>query len=383
MTIKHKVIQDYQFVTDDKKIIVLKTNTILENYVYTPKGSQDSIVIDKEIIENNSEFFKILDWKEELHSFIKANKIPQPAILTKKIIPFIDEMFISSQNKISNTPIIVSNHNDEEIKFKESQLESKAKRLEMLEKQLLEEQQKISNKELEFLRREKGITEKIKEIESSSINDEFYTTQIEEIKRKQLEILNKEKEIFEKESQLELLESKERKITQDQIDFQRKLEEFDTRERQILEREAKIKNIDIDDMVLKEINIESLGKKIELREKQLKIDLEDVKNKENFLLEKEKMLSNSETELKKKEIALNKKESDLNQEEINLIDLSNKLEKKEVELKKIEKNLDKYLDLEKFIEVVNARKSEMINKPWFDKVFIPKLDELIQIARKS
>ena len=43
MTLKHKVIQDFQFVTSDKKIIVLKSNSILENYTYLAKGSNEVI----------------------------------------------------------------------------------------------------------------------------------------------------------------------------------------------------------------------------------------------------------------------------------------------------------------------------------------------------
>jgi hypothetical protein len=49
MTLKHKVIQDFQFVTSDKKIIVLKSNSILENYTYLAKGSNEVIKIDKEV----------------------------------------------------------------------------------------------------------------------------------------------------------------------------------------------------------------------------------------------------------------------------------------------------------------------------------------------
>ena len=85
MSIKHKVIQDFQFISSDKKIIVLKANTILENYTYNPKGSGEPLKLEKELIENNNSFFKPLDWREELHTFIKVNKIPQPAIMTKKI----------------------------------------------------------------------------------------------------------------------------------------------------------------------------------------------------------------------------------------------------------------------------------------------------------
>ena len=47
MSIKHKVIQDFQFVTSDKKIIVLKANSVLENYTYIGKGSSDTLKLEK------------------------------------------------------------------------------------------------------------------------------------------------------------------------------------------------------------------------------------------------------------------------------------------------------------------------------------------------
>jgi hypothetical protein len=37
MTIKHRVLKDFQLLTDDKKIIILKSKTILEDYKYTNK----------------------------------------------------------------------------------------------------------------------------------------------------------------------------------------------------------------------------------------------------------------------------------------------------------------------------------------------------------
>ena len=92
MSLKHKVLKDFQFVTTDKKIVVIKAKTVLENYKYKIKN--DSIFLEKDVVDNNPEFFAPIDWKEELNIYIKQNKIPSPAILTKKLIPFIEDMFI-------------------------------------------------------------------------------------------------------------------------------------------------------------------------------------------------------------------------------------------------------------------------------------------------
>lgn len=364
MTLKHKVIQDYQFVSSDKKIIVLKTNTILENYVYSPKGG-DSIKIDKDIIENNSTFFKVVDWKEELHSYIKSNKIPQPAILTKKIIPFIDEMFVAGQSKTQTTSI-KNDIYDDELKFKESQIEAKSKRLELLEKQLLEEQQKLTEKEIDFLRKEKVISERLKDIESNNLNQTSYNKDLEDFRKKQLELLSKEKELFEKESRLEMLELKEKKFLSEQNELNLKLEELRSKEKSIREKEAQLKTVDVDDIVIREINLESLEKKIELKEKQLKVDVDDIKNKEFFLLQKEKNLNEKESEIKKKEIDLNKKESDLNIEEINLLELSTKLEILEKEIFKRQQNISAE-SIEKIDKLIDHLKSKGYLDPGYEQ----------------
>ena len=105
MKIKHKVVKEFQYLSPDKKIFILKAGTILEEYNYKIKS--DIIPIDKDIIDNNPEFFEIIDWKAELLTYIKANKLPTPAVLTKKLIPFIDEMVLSSiqQNTITGTVV--------------------------------------------------------------------------------------------------------------------------------------------------------------------------------------------------------------------------------------------------------------------------------------
>ena len=87
MKIRHKVIQDFQFVSDDKKIFVLKLGSILEEYVFKTKGEE--IPIDRDIIDNNPLYFQIIDWKSELLMYLKLNKIPQPSQISKKLIPFI------------------------------------------------------------------------------------------------------------------------------------------------------------------------------------------------------------------------------------------------------------------------------------------------------
>ena len=55
MKIKHKVVKEFQYLTPDKKIFILKVGTILDEYIYKVKN--ESINIDKDIIDNNPDFF--------------------------------------------------------------------------------------------------------------------------------------------------------------------------------------------------------------------------------------------------------------------------------------------------------------------------------------
>lgn len=375
MNIKHRVMQDYQFVTSDKKIVVLKANTILENYTYRTKGSNDSIKIDKDIIENNSGFFKTIDWKEELHSFIKTNKIPQPAILAKKIAPFIEEMFIVKSDPVSQNDS--NNILADELKFKESQIEAKSKRLEVLEKQLLEEQQKISDKEIEFLRKEKDFKEKLKYSESNNLVEDRYKKELESLQKKQIELLDKEKELFEKQAKLEMLEMREKKFIADQSELSLKIEELTTREKIVKEKEAQMKGINIDDIAMKEINLGSIERRIELKETQIKSELESLKIRELEVIQIERRLNDKEDVLKKKEIDLNKKESDLNTEEINLLDLSNRLQKMEEELKEKELNMKEKFSVEKLFAGLESLKGQHWTDPSYEQYFLPKLKSLI------
>lgn len=169
---KHKMLKDFQLLTPDKKIFILKTGTILENYVY--KTKTDSIEVDRDIIENNPDYFSIIDWKSELLTYIRSNKLPQPAQLSKKLIPFIEEMFvIGNANKEENTPS--DNNIEEEYK---SKLES-----------IREKEEELKDREFELSKIEKKFEEKSRELEESFEDKrQLLITKKKELDRKESEI---------------------------------------------------------------------------------------------------------------------------------------------------------------------------------------------------
>ena len=186
MSVKHKVLKDFQLLTNDKKIIVLKAKTVLEDYKYVTKN--DNVLVEREIIDNNPDFFSPIDWKEELNTYLRQNKIPQPAVITKKLVPFIEEMFVI--NKESNTVYVpVKNQVDINLQSKEIELESNLKRVEIRENKLKEELEKSHIKESELLEKETNL-----ELEQHKLN-----TLIELSSQKEKELADRERNLIERE----------------------------------------------------------------------------------------------------------------------------------------------------------------------------------------
>ena len=225
MAIKHKVLKDFQLLTDDKKIIILKAKTIIEDYKFKNKSETVSVPVD--IIKNNPDYFSFIDWKEELQSYLKVNKIPQPAVITKKLVPFIETMMsenggtqtkeiiiekevikevIVEKPKIVEKEVIVEKMvSDQSLSI---EIETKLKKLQLKENQLDKEIEEANTKELDATNREK----KASELEKK------YTEKNEELESKSKYLESKETELSEKELRLNEKESKlSSYVTKDQI----------------------------------------------------------------------------------------------------------------------------------------------------------------------
>lgn len=124
MPIKHKVLQDFQFLQQDKKIIILKAKTILEDYTYVTKT--DRVLITEDIVNNNPEYFLNIDWKMDFLAEIKAAKIPQPTVISKKLIPFVENLLSNE-----NPPVVIEQNSnlDNEIFELRKQLDTKDEEL--------------------------------------------------------------------------------------------------------------------------------------------------------------------------------------------------------------------------------------------------------------
>jgi uncharacterized protein (DUF3084 family) len=190
MKLKHKVIKEFQYLSPDKKIFILKLGTILEDYIY--KVKTELIPIDKDIIDNNPDFFIVIDWKAELLTYLKTNKIPQPAVLGKKLFPFMEEFILPSATQQSGPVLDESKwrelddkefdltRREKRIKEKEDDLETRLSKVEGRENEyktdvrLLDKREddirqrstELTNKELDFQEKQQALGERERNIES-------------------------------------------------------------------------------------------------------------------------------------------------------------------------------------------------------------------------
>ncbi len=206
MDVKHKVLKDFQLLTEDKKIVILKAKTIIENYQF--KNKTDSVKVSKEIIDNNPDYFSKIDWKEEFTNFLKQNKLPQPAILTKKIVPFIESLLDKNLSKQNEKVVEVLIEKPVE-KIVEVVVEKPVEKLVTDQSLSVELENKINKLKLKEEQLDKEIKEtNLKEIEAdnkhkiASLLETEYKQKLEEITRKEEYLSNKESELLTKESYL-------------------------------------------------------------------------------------------------------------------------------------------------------------------------------------
>jgi hypothetical protein len=214
MAIKHKVLKDFQLLTDDKKIIILKAKTVIEDYKFKNKSETVSVPVD--IIKNNPDYFSFIDWKEELQSYLKVNKIAQPAVITKKLVPFIETMMsenggtqtkevivekevikevIVEKPKVVEKEVIVEKMvSDQSLSI---ELETKLKKIQLKENQLDKEIEEANKKEIEATNREK----RAQELEKT------YMEKLKVVKDREIYLNSKEIELSEKELRLNEKES--------------------------------------------------------------------------------------------------------------------------------------------------------------------------------
>lgn len=242
MVIKHKLIQDFQFTSSDKKIFVLKTGTILQEYKYRVKN--ETVDIDRDIVDANPEFFEVLDYKSELLSYLKLQKVPQPSQVHKKLIPFIEDMVLSSIQQSSaptmdDSMVKELERRDKRIKDKEEEIEIRLNRVEKREESYKEDLKSLDKKEDDIRLRSKELTEKQLDIDEK--------LQVVREKERNIDRISLEstKDIDSKYSDLQ------RKIERDLRELSEKEKDIDVSMRDLKKKEAKLeqRESEIDDKI--------------------------------------------------------------------------------------------------------------------------------------
>lgn len=267
MKIKHKLLNDFQFLSPDKKIFILKKGVILEEYNYRVKT--DIIPIDKDIVDNNPEYFEIIDWKVELLSYMKVNKMPQPAQLGKKLIPFIEEMVLSTVSQSVGPKLD----------------ESKIKELEEKETELFKEEQNLQRLKISLDSKEKVVKDKEEEIE----------VRLKRLEKKENDYRNELKELEKKE---EDLREKNRELINKNLEIEDKLQDIRELERNLSLNSLKSsEEIDFKYAELQS-KMDSDLKKLSDGEKDLEIKLKEFNKRENSIEKIENEWNSKWSELK-------------------------------------------------------------------------------------
>ena len=256
MKIKHKLLSDYQYLTPDKKIILIKAGVILEGYNY--KIKTDIIPIDKEIVDNNPQLFEIIDWKAELLSYIKINKLPTPSVLTKKIIPFIEDMILSS----------ISQQTGQKLD------DSKVRELEQKETDLFSQEQVLNRQQVSLESKERLLKDKEDEIE----------VRVKRLEKRELDHKNDLTSLDKKEDELR---EKGRDLINKGLELDDKLQDLNERERNLdLNSLKSAEEIDVKYSEL-QTKINNDLKSLSDREKELESKLKDISKRESDLESKE------------------------------------------------------------------------------------------------
>jgi DNA repair exonuclease SbcCD ATPase subunit len=265
MKIKHKLLTDYQFLSNDKKIFLIKAGTIIEEYLYKVKN--ESISIDKEIVDANPEIFQIIDWKAEMLTYMKAQKLPTPAQLHKKIVPFIEEMVLSSiqQNSGNNSTSIDEskvrevewkeidlNNREKRIKDKEEEIDIRLKRVEKREEDHKQELKNLDKKEDDLRERSRQLTEKQIDIEDK----------LQDINEKERNfdrsVLESSKDLDVKYAELQSKIDKDiRQVTEKEKDLELLSKELKRKEEKLLQRESDIDEVEkLLQLKIEQVNLE-------------------------------------------------------------------------------------------------------------------------------
>jgi chromosome segregation ATPase len=359
MKIKHKLLSDYQYLAPDKKIFMIKSGTIIIDYIFKLKN--ENIYIDREIVDANPQIFQIIDWKAELLGYMKAEKLPQPAQLSKKLVPFIEEMILTMQNPNVSAP------NPETFKDMKKDSENMMRKLfEKKEEELLKDIEK----------RESDLKKQYERKESELLKD---------IEKKESDLNSLKKSLDNKESELKISEESQSKIKLLKDNLERK--EIDIlKEVEAKEIELKTLKINLDrleaDLISRERRIKDLEnetdervKRVEKKEDDYKLDIKVLEKKDDEVRIRSRALTEKELEIQKQIQELSERERNV---DLTALTSAKDIDAKYTEMRnKINEDAEKLTKREKELESEHKKLKEL------ESNFEKRIDELVEASKSK
>jgi len=384
MKIKHKLLSDYQYLAPDKKIFMIKSGTIIIDYIFKLKN--ENIYIDREIVDANPQIFQIIDWKAELLGYMKAEKLPQPAQLSKKLVPFIEEMILTMQNPNVSAP------NPETFKDMKKDSENMMRKLfEKKEEELLKDiEKRESDLKKQYERKESELLKDIEKKESdlNALKKSLERKESEllkDIEKKESDLNNLKKTLDNKESELKISEESQSKIKLLKDNLERK--EIDIlKEVEAKEIELKTLKINLDrleaDLISRERRIKDLEnetdervKRVEKKEDDYKLDIKVLEKKDDEVRIRSRALTEKELEIQKQIQELSERERNV---DLTALTSAKDIDAKYTEMRnKINEDAEKLTKREKELESEHKKLKEL------ESNFEKRIDELVEASKSK
>jgi hypothetical protein len=104
----YELIEDYQCINSKKQICVVSKGTKISKEVngfFEVTSKKDNILIEKDIVVNNPQYFKKIDLVTELADILKKNKKSTAPKLAKIVSDYFQELLSNSGYSLDGTTI--------------------------------------------------------------------------------------------------------------------------------------------------------------------------------------------------------------------------------------------------------------------------------------
>lgn len=296
MKIKHKLVKDFPYVSPDKKITLLKSGAVIEEFIYRTKT--ETILLDRDVVNANSEYFQAIDWKQDLLAHMKVAKVPQPSIVGKKIIPFLEDMFV-------HTAATSAAATDSERELRQ--------RIEELEGQAREQEERNRAKRRELDEAERSLESRLTQAEIEM--EKKYRAKLKQVGEMESAIQQKELELSRREAELSSapaagqdLRAIERQSQIRELELQKDMEVRLTAAQVELERKYRDKMLALTEQ---ESSLEQREARLQSRQQEYERSVQRLNERERTTVEQLEELSRRHEAIRDAEFALSQRERDL------------------------------------------------------------------------